>query len=118
MAVHATDEKTRALRASGALNGNPATVTDPAFRSHPFLDPRDLVQVKYEMVRRVHVDHHAVSHTAAAFGLSRPSFYQAQSALESGGLPALVPQRRRPRRPHKLPEQLVAFAEEQLARDP
>ena len=60
----------------------------------------------------------ASGHAAAAFGFSRPSFYQAEAALESGGLPALVPQRPGPRRAHKLTEQVVAFAEEQLAGDP
>jgi transposase len=112
------DPKVEALRGARSLNPRPEAVTDEAFGSSEFLDPRDLVQVKYEMVRRVHVDHHAVSHTAAAFGFSRPSFYQAEAALESGGLPALVPQRPGPRRAHKLTEQVVAFAEEKLAGDP
>jgi hypothetical protein len=35
--------------------------------------PRDLVQVKYEMLRRVRVDGHSVSQSATGFGLSRPS---------------------------------------------
>ena len=93
-------------------------MTDEAFGSSEFLDPRDLVQVKDEMVRRVQVDQDAVSHAAAAFGFSRPSFYQAEAALESGGLPGLMPQRPGPRRAHKLTEQIVAFAEETLAADP
>ena len=112
------DPKVEALRAARSLNARPEAVTHEAFGSSEFLDPRDLVQVKYEMVRLVHVDHDPVSHAAAAFGFSRPSFYQAQSALESGGLPALVPQRPGPRRAHKLTEQVVAFAEETLAGDP
>ena len=42
------------------------------------------------------------SHSAAAFGFSRPSFYQAQAALAGGGLAALVPRKPGPRRAHKL----------------
>ena len=109
MPVHATDEKTRALRASGALNANPTTVTDPAFRGHPFFDPRDLVQVKYEMLRRVHVDGHSITQTVANFGFSRPVFYAAQAAHARGGLPALVPQRPGPRRRHKVRPEILSF---------
>ncbi len=112
MAVHAADEKTRALRASGALNGNPATVSDPAFRSHPFFDPRDLVQVKYEMLRRVQVDGYSITHTATSFGFSRPVFYAAQSALDRGGLPALVRQRPGPRRRHKVRPEILEFLQQ------
>ncbi len=51
------DEKTAALRAQHALNSRPQSVTDPTFvAGAPFLDARDLVQIKYEMLRRVGVD--------------------------------------------------------------
>src|SRR5215218_1861769 len=118
MAVHAAEEKTRALRASGALNSNPTTVTDPAFRSHPFFDPRDLVQIKYEMLRRVHVDGHSVTQTVANFGFSRPVFYAAQAALARGGLPALVPQRPGPRRRHKVRPEILRFLQQVRSDEP
>ena len=82
------DPKTAALRRHGTLNPHPDRVTDPLFASAGFFDARDRVQVKYEMVRRVRVDGHRVRHSAAAFGFSRPSFYQAQT----------VPRGRRSRR--------------------
>jgi hypothetical protein len=72
------------------LNPNPEKVSDPLFATSAFFDARDLVQVKYEMVRRVRVDGEPVSHSAAAFGFSRPTLYQAR-AIERGGLAALVP---------------------------
>lgn len=103
------DPKTEALRQRGALNPNPSKITDPLFASSDFFDPRDLIQVKYEMVRRVRVDAQPVSHSAAAFGFSRPSFYQAQAALERGGLAALVPKKPGPRRSHKLDSDVVEF---------
>src|SRR5260370_35995842 len=108
MAVHAADSKTAALRTGVALNAHPGTVTDPAFRGHPFFDARDLVQVKYEMLRRVQVDGHSVTQTVANFGFSRPVFYAAQTALARGGLPALVPQRPGPRRRHKAPPAILS----------
>ena len=39
------------------------------------------------MVRRVKVDGLPVAHAAAAFGFSRPSFYEAAAALDRDGLP-------------------------------
>lgn len=113
------DEKLTALRAARSLNPRPETVRDPAFHSgEPFFDARDLVQVKYEMLRRVHTDGLSVTHVAAAFGFSRPAFYAAQAAWQSGGLPALLPARPGPRGAHKLTTVVVAFLEEQRARDP
>jgi len=112
------DPKVEALRAERSLNPRPEAVTDAAFATSEFLDARDLVQVKYEMVRRVRVDGDAVSRSAAAFGFSRPSFYQAAAALDGGGLAALVPARPGPRRAHKLTDEIVAFAAAALAADP
>jgi transposase len=85
---------------------------------HADLDARDLVQVKYEMVRRVRVDGGTVSRSAAEFGFSRPSFYEAATALDAGGLAALVPARPGPRRAHKMSAEVVAFARQQLGADP
>jgi transposase len=78
------------------------------FHESPFFDARDLVQVKYEMLRRVRIDERQVSETAAAFGLSRPSFYAARSAFEQEGLPGLLPQKRGPRGAHKLTNEVLA----------
>ena len=92
---------------------------DPAFTAgDPFFDPEDLVQVKYEMLRRVREDGRKVSETSAAFGFSRPSFYAAQAAFQTAGLPGLVPQRPGPRRAHKLSAPVLALLEEALAAEP
>ena len=118
MAVSHTDEKAHALRAAGALNPHAAAVTDAAFRTHPFFDARDLVQVKYEMLRRVQVDGQSVTQTTASFGFSRPVFYAAQTALARGGLPALVPQRPGPRRRHKLRPEILRFLQQVRSDEP
>ena len=118
MARRREDPKVEALRAERSLNPRPEAVTDEAFATWDFLDARDLVQVKYEMVRRVRVEGDQVSRSAAAFGFSRPSFYQAAAALDGGGLAALVPARPGPRRAHKLTDEIVAFAAVALAADP
>jgi len=112
------DPKVEALRAERSLNPRPEAVRDERFADSEFFDRRDLVQVKYEMVRRVRVEGERVSRTARAFGFSRTAFYQAQAALEAGGLAALVPGRPGPRRAHKLSEEVVAFARERLEAEP
>jgi transposase len=112
------DPKTEALREHGSLHPHPEKVTDEAFTDSEFFDPRDLVQVKYEMLRRVRVDGQAVSRSAACFGLSRPSYYQAQAAYEAGGLSALLPKKPGPRRAHKLTDEVVAMLYETLRARP
>jgi transposase len=118
MAKGGEDPKVQALRVERSLNLRPEVVRDERFASSEFLDARDLVQVKYEMVRRARVDGQPVSRAAEAFGFSRPSFYAAQAALDRGGLPALVPARPGPKRAHKMTGEVVAFARERLASDP
>lgn len=113
-----TDPKSDALRAQGSLNTRPEDVTAALFQSSDFFDPRDLVQVKYEMLRRVRVDARPITETAAAFGFSRPSFYQAQSAFELAGLGGLLPKKPGPQRAHKLSGEVMEFLEQLLRVDP
>jgi transposase len=113
-----TDPKVEALRTERSLNPHPEEVRDEAFTGSEFLDARDVVQVKYEMVRRVRVDGQSVTGAASTFGFSRPSFYQAAAAIDAGGLAALVPARPGPRRAHKLTAEVVAFAVAARAADP
>jgi len=112
------DPKAAALREARCLNPHPERVSDAAFLAGEFFDARDAVQVKYEMVRAVTVDKVPVTAAAAAFGYSRPSYYQAAAALERSGLEGLVPARPGPRRAHKLTAEILAWAEQALAADP
>ena len=55
---------------------------------------------------------------AAAFGYSRPSYYEAATALDERGLDGLVPAKPGPRRAHRLTDEVCAFADHQLSTDP
>ena len=112
------DPKEAALAAARCLNPHPEQVTDTEFLASEFFDARDAVQVKYEMVRKVKAGGAPVTEAAAAFGYSRPAYYQAAAALEQSGLEGLVPARPGPRGAHKLTEEICAWAEERLATDP
>ena len=105
------DAKTQALREAGALHPHPEAVRDDAFVSHPFFDPRDRVQVKYEMVRRHRVDGRPVTEVAARFGVSRQTFYQTAAAFEAHGIPGLVPKRPGPKHAHKCTDAVVDYVE-------
>jgi transposase len=113
-----TDPKAAALAETRCLNPRPEAVRDAAFLAEEFFDARDVVQVKYEMVRRVKAEGASVTETAAAFGFSRPSYYQAAGALERSGLEGLVPAKPGPRAGHKLTDEICAWAQERLAADP
>ena len=103
------DPKSQALARDGALNPNPDAVRDTLFTGNPFFDPKDLVQVRYEMVRRHSIDGISISDVATAFGFSRPTFYKTQSALAADGLVGLVPRLRGPKGGHKLSDEVVSF---------
>ena len=112
------DEKLAALRQYHALHRRSDKVTDKAFVSgDPFFDARDLVQIKYEMLRRVHQEKQSVTQVAAAFGFSRPAFYQAQASFERKGLSGLLPESPGPRRAHKLKGEVMDFIEQALVQD-
>lgn len=104
------DPKEAALRAAGALHPHPETVRDDAFLRDPFFDPRDRVQVKYEMLRRRRVDGRPVTEIAASFSVSRQAFYEAADAFAAAGLPGLVPKRPGPQHAHKCTDEIVDFA--------
>ena len=112
------DDKVQALRRFGSLNPFPDLVIDPLFLSQEFFDARDLVQVKYEMLRHVHQEGMPVAHAARLFGLSRTAFYRAWEALQQQGVPGLIRERPGPRAAHKLTDTVLDFVEEQRATDP
>ena len=106
--------KTNALLEQGTLNPTPEKVRDPKFQGSGFFDPRDAVQVKYEMLRRVSVENASVSAATEEYGVSRPTFYQTKASFEKGGVAGLAPQKRGPRGPHKLRGPALAFVQQQL----
>jgi transposase len=107
--------KVQALLEEGALNSAPEKVCDAKFRSSEFFDPHDIVQVKYEMLRRVSTEKASVVSATEEYGVSRPTYYQTKASFEEAGIAGLVPRKRGPRGPHKLQGAVLAFIQEQLA---
>ncbi len=111
------DAKAEVLSEQGALNPHPENVNEPLFRDRPFFDPRDLVQLRYEMLRAVSEDRRPVSEVTVRFGCSRPTYYKARDDFEAEGLVGLLPRKRGPRGGHKLTDEILDFAEQQLQAD-
>jgi transposase len=109
--------KHTALKQSGALHPRPKDVRDEQFQDSVFFDPNDLVQVKYEMLRRVQVDGLPIAHAADRFGFSRPAFYQAWAAFQRDGLPGLIRKRTGPRRAHKMSDKVLQYLDALRAED-
>ena len=113
----ADDAKHDALKLSGALNPRPQDVQDSLFQATDFFDAHDLVQVKYEMLRRVQVEGLPIAQAAQLFGFSRPAFYHALEVFQSEGLPGLIRKRPGPRRAHKLSEKVLQYIDALRAED-
>ena len=103
------DPKTEALRQQGTLHPAPQTVADPRFASSDFFDARDLVQTRYEMLRRVRTEGYSVTATTSWYGVSRPTFYKLLAAFEREGLWGLLPRKRGPKGGHKLRPEVMAL---------
>ena len=108
------DGKSKSLKKSGALNPHPKKVkaslfADPAL---DFFDPRDLVQVKYEMLRAVQEEGRPVNQAAEEFGFSRPAYYQARALLEKEGVAGLGKKTPGPKAAHKLTDDVLEYIEE------
>src|SRR5258708_8090422 len=93
--------KRQTLSRHGTLNPHPEAVSHPLFHNSDFFDFDDLVQVKYEMLRQVHIDKGSISESAQSFGFSRPSFYQAQPAFQHAAVFGFLPHNPAPQRRHK-----------------
>lgn len=107
----AKDEKVEFLKTHRALHPHPQKVRDENFQQTTFFDPRDLMQVRYEMLRRHRVEGHSVAETARAFGVSRQFFYLLTEAFEAEGLLGLGPRKRGPKRAHKCSTEVVDFVQ-------
>ncbi len=103
------DPKLTALEESGTANPHPQEVIDSAFAGSDFFDARDLVQVKYELLRRVRTEGRSIAESAVLFGVSRPTFYKAQAAFDRCGLVGLLPAKRGPHGAHKITAEVLRF---------
>ncbi len=109
-----SEAKIKKLKQQANLNPGADHVSDPLFSDDTFFDPQDLLQVKYEMLRRVQMEGKPVTQTVADFGFSRRAFYQIKSAFNQGGLTGLLQKKRGPQRRYKLTDTVMDFLKGRL----
>jgi transposase len=112
------DPKAVELKRASTLHPHPDVVTDPLFRGNRFFDARDLLQVRYEMLRRHRDEGVSILDAAAAFGVSRPTFYQLQAAFDQAGLVGLLPKQRGPKGGHKVSVEILDYVTSLKAGEP
>ena len=103
------EPKIEDLKRTRTLNPHAETVSDALFQQNPFFDPRDLLQARYEMLRRHTAEQMSILEAAGALGVSRPTFYHAQAAFQRSGLAGLLPARRGPQGGHKLTVEVLDY---------
>ena len=104
-------KKTDYLRKTRTLNPHPEAVSDPRFDHHPFFDPKDLLQVRYEMVR-AHKKDTTLKEVASRFGMSVPTCVRLKRLFRQGGLQALIPGQRGAKGPRKVTPEVLEFIQQ------
>ena len=102
-------DKRRTLREAGALNQHPDAVRATDFQTHPFFDPEDKAQVKYEMLRRREVEGEQLQETCARFGFTRESFRTILERFRLEGVLGLFDRKRGRKGPVKVTEEVRRF---------
>jgi len=113
-----TMKKEAVLKENGSFNEGYQDVIASIFQESLFFDPRDIVQVKYEMLRSASNDKKTISEIVKEYGFSRVSFYRNQTLFETGGLEALVPKKPGPKGAHKFQTEGKEFVVNYLKKKP
>jgi transposase len=108
----AATSKADFLRRQRTFHAGHRAVLDPLFCEGTFFDPRDLLQVKYEMLRRVRVEGRPAAAAARQVDLTRATYYEALRGWQRAEMLGLLPQRPGPRGPHKLTAEVLAYLRE------
>jgi transposase len=107
--------KDETLKRNGSFNNNHENVYAGIFNTVPFFDKRDIVQVKYEMIRAASKKEGSITEIADLYGFSRKSYYQISKAFEADGLCALLPKKTGPKGASKLNPEVLEFIDSFVA---
>jgi len=110
--------KRQFLQSARAWNERARLVETSLFQQSDFFDPRDKVQVKYEMLRAALVDGLTVSEVSHQFGYSRETFYTSAEMFADQGIVGLVDAKRGPKKPRKLTPEVQEFLMQEMKSDP
>lgn len=106
------------LKNQKLLNPHPEKIMDNKFLDNPFFDPNDLLQVKYEMLRKYENENITSDQAAHCYGFSRMSFHRIKTAFNQEGINGLLPEQKGPREGHKVTDEIVMFLKQTLLDQP
>ncbi len=101
-------DKESRLRKSNTFNPKRDKIKDSIFKDE-IMDPQDLLQVRYEMVRAIEYDNKPIGEVSSAYGVSVTTARRYIDDLKKGGLKALVPGPKGPAGPSKLKKEASDF---------
>ena len=111
-------DKEMILGRMGCLNKFPEKVENELFRKHHFFDPKDKLQIKYEMLRAVAVDGRSVTDASNEFGYSRETYYTVEREFKLEGTVGLMDTMQGRRQPEKLVDEVVKYIASERHKDP
>lgn len=114
----AVTSKEDTLKRNGTYNRHHDSVKAEDFRHSVFFDPKDLAQVKYEMLRSVAKGESSILEASSRYGFSRQSYYSIKDSVDKEGLSALIPKKTGPRHSYKLTEKGQSFIDRYVADHP
>ena len=112
------DPKGLALRQQGCLNPHPERVSDELFQTRECFDPRDLIQVKYKMLRRVETDSLPVKPIRCRLRLLPVLLLPGAGQLPTGRPAGANAPEAGPKRAHKLTAAVLTFIRQLRQEDP
>jgi hypothetical protein len=83
-------ERANARRRRRRVELGTGEVRDAKFRGSEFFDAHDLVQVKYEMLRRVSIEKASGVSATEEYGVSRPTYYQTKASFDEAWITGLA----------------------------
>jgi transposase len=102
-------QKRQVLKQARALNAHPERVRSPLFADHPFFDPEDKAQVKYEMLRVREVEGASLTEACRLYGFTRESYRHILARFRQEGIGGLFERKRGRRGPLKATDRVREF---------
>ena len=103
------EQKRRILKEARALNDHPERVRAPLFKAHPFFDPEDKAQLKYEMMRAREVEGTSLTEACRLHGFTRESYRHILARFRAEGIAGLFERKRGRRGPLKATDRVREF---------
>lgn len=115
--MNSKETKRQLLKEVKAWNLYPENVKAEIFHTHPFFDPEDKVQVKYEMMRARETEGIPLKQVCSQFGFTRESYRHILERFHSEGIGGLFERKRGRQRPVKAKEQIQDYIWSEHFRD-